>query len=63
MYVVIRDLHGENLVSEVLSSLTKQLSPIVFHYIKNRVAILRTPHEVILAGTNRMCMTTILSHT
>lgn len=52
--VVVCNLQRQNLVTEVVSSLTKQLSHIVFHYIKNRVAVLGTPYEVILAGTNRM---------
>ena len=73
--VVLCNLQGENLVTEVVGSLRKQLSHIVLHYIENRVSILRTlqigdlqavnlrlttPHEVILAVTNRMCMTSVL---
>jgi len=38
--VVICNLQRQNLVTEVVSSLTKQLSHIVFHYIENRVAVL-----------------------
>jgi hypothetical protein len=48
----------------VVGSLTKQFFHIGFHEIENRVAILTAPHEMILAlaGTNRMCMTTVLFH-
>ena len=60
VYVVVRNLQGKNLVSEVVGSLRKQLSHIVLHYIENRVSVLGTPHEVILARTNRMRMTTVL---
>ena len=60
VYVVVRNLQGKNLVSEVVGSLRKQLSHIVLHYIENRVSVLGTPHEVILARTNRMHMTTVL---
>ena len=62
VYVVVRNLQGENLVPEVIGSLTEQLSHIIFNHVENRVAVLGTPDEVILAGTNRMCMTTVLSH-
>ncbi|SDK10095.1 hypothetical protein SAMN05216226_11814 [Halovenus aranensis] len=62
VYVVVRDLQRQNFVSEVVSSLTKQRWHILLHYIQNRVSILRAPDEVILAGTNRMCMTTVLFH-
>ena len=58
--VVICNLQRQNLVTEVVSSLTKQLSHIVFHYIENRVAVLGTPHEVILTRTNRMRVTAVL---
>ncbi|QSG12940.1 hypothetical protein HSBGL_2536 [Halapricum desulfuricans] len=60
--MVVRNLQRQNLVSDVVSSLTKQLSHIVFHYTKNRVAVLGTPDEVILTGTNRMRVTAILFH-
>ena len=72
VYVVIRDLQRHNLVSEVVRSgpkwsevvrsLRKQLSHIVLHYIQNRVSILWAPDEVILTGTNRMCVTAVLFH-
>jgi hypothetical protein len=62
VYVVVCNLQGENLVTEVVSSLTKQLSHIVFNYVENRVVVLWTSHEVILAETNRMCMTTVFFH-
>jgi hypothetical protein len=62
VYVVVCYLQRQNFVPEVVSSLTKQLSYIFFNHVENRVAVLRTPHEVILAGTNRMCMTAVLLH-
>ena len=69
VYVVIRDLQRHNLVSEVVRSgpkwsevVRKQLSHIVLHYIQNRVSILWAPDEVILTGTNRMCVTAVLFH-
>ncbi len=66
MYVVVfvRNLQRQNLVAEVIGSLTKQFSHIGFYDIENRVAILAAPHEMILAlaRTNRMCMTTVLFH-
>jgi len=66
MYVVVfvRNLQRQNRVAEVVGSLTKQFFHIGFHEIENRVAILTAPHEMILAlaGTNRMCMTTVLFH-
>jgi len=46
----------------MVGSLRKQLSHVFLYYIQNRVSILRTPDEVILAGTNRMCMTTVFFH-
>ena len=58
--VGICNLQRHNLVTEVVGSLSKQLSYIVFHCTKNRVSVLGTPHEVILARTNRMRMTTVL---
>ena len=48
--------------SEVVRSLRKQLSHIVLHYIQNRVSTLWAPDEVILTGTNRMCVTAVLFH-
>ena len=60
VYVVVRNLQRKNLVSEVVGSLVKQLSHIALNHVENRLAVLGTPDEVILAGTNRMCVTAVL---
>ena len=66
VYVVVfvRDLQRQNLMAEVVSSLTKELSHIAFNHGENPVAVLATPDEVILAltGTNRICVTAVLLH-
>lgn len=40
VYVVVCNLQGENPVLEVVGSLRKQLSHVVFRYIENRVSTL-----------------------
>jgi len=60
MYVVVCYLQRQNFMPEVVGSLREQLSYIFFNHVENRVSILRTPNEVILAGTNRICMTAVL---
>jgi hypothetical protein len=60
--VVVCNLQRQNFVPEVVGSLIKQLSYIVFNHVENRMSILRTPDEVILTETNRMCMTTVFFH-
>jgi hypothetical protein len=66
VYVVVfvHDLQRQNLMAEVVSSLTKELSHIAFNYGENPVAVLATPDKVILAltGTNRICVTAVLLH-
>ncbi len=60
VYVVVCNLQRQNFVPEVVGSLTKQLSHIVFNHVENRVTVLVTPDKMILTGTNRMCMTAVL---
>jgi hypothetical protein len=62
VYVVVCNLQRQNLVSEVVGSLRKQHSYIIFHYSENRVVIVWTPHEVILVGTNRIRVNPVHLH-
>ena len=62
VYVVICNPHRKYLVSEVIGCLREQLCHFVLDKSQYGVSALRTPHEVILARTNRMCMTSVLLH-
>gem|GEM_PF-1339076 len=59
--VCVCSLQRQNLVSEVVGSLIKQLSYIIFNHGGNRAAVLATSDKMIpiLTGTNRMCMTPV----
>lgn len=58
--VVVRKLQRENVVPKVFCCLTEQCSHIFFDHGETGVAVIRTPHEVILTGTNRIRVTAIL---
>jgi len=60
VYVLVRNLQRQNLVSEVVGSLVEQLSHIALNHVENRVAVLETPDEVILVGANRIRVTAVL---
>ena len=52
--------HFHNLVTEPFSSPFEQLRKFVSNSLQHPLAVLPTPHEVILTQTNRICMTSVL---